>query len=66
MFTLAYFPPLWNRVMDPLLVRAVGSDPTRVNFQPAKREKLIKRYGLEPADAFPEGPRRKAHDSVET
>ena len=53
MFTLAYFPPLWYRVMDPLLLRAVGGDPTRINFQPAKREKLIKRYGLEPADTFP-------------
>jgi alkane 1-monooxygenase len=53
MFTLAYFPPLWYRVMDPLLLRAVGGDPTRVNFQPAQREKLMKRYGLEPADAFP-------------
>ena len=42
MFTLAYFPPLWYRVMDPLLLRAVGSDPTRVNFQPAKRKKLMK------------------------
>jgi alkane 1-monooxygenase len=53
MFTLAYFPPLWYRVMDPLLLRAVGGDPARVNFQPAQREKLMKRYGLEPADAFP-------------
>ena len=53
MFTLAYFPPLWYRVMDPLLLRAVGGDPTRVNFQPAQREKLMKRYGLEPADTFP-------------
>ncbi len=53
MFTLAYFPPLWYLVMDPLLVRAVGADPTRVNFQPAKRGKLMKRYGLETADGFP-------------
>ena len=53
MFTLAYFPPLWYRVMDPLLLRAVGGDPTRVNFQPAQRGKLMKRYGLEPADTFP-------------
>jgi alkane 1-monooxygenase len=53
MFTLAYFPPLWYRVMDPLLLRAVGGDPTRINFQPGKREKLMKRYGLEPAEAFP-------------
>jgi alkane 1-monooxygenase len=46
MFTLAYFPPLWYRVMDPRLLRAVQRDPTRINFQPAKREKLMKKYGL--------------------
>ena len=47
MFTLAYFPPLWSRVMDPRLLRAVQRDPTRINFQPAKRQKLMRKYGLE-------------------
>jgi alkane 1-monooxygenase len=46
MFTLAYFPPLWYRVMDPLLLAAVGRDLTRINFQPNKREKLMQKYGL--------------------
>jgi alkane 1-monooxygenase len=46
MFTLAYFPPLWYRVMDPLLLRAVQRDPCRINFQPSKREMLTKKYGL--------------------
>lgn len=46
MFTLAYFPPLWYRVMDPRLLRAVQRDPTRINFDPFKREKLMKKYGL--------------------
>jgi alkane 1-monooxygenase len=46
MFTVAYFPPLWSRVMDPRLLRAVQRDPSRINFQPARREKLMKRHGL--------------------
>lgn len=47
MFTLAYFPPLWYRVMDPRLLGAVERDPSRINFQPAKREKLVNKYGLD-------------------
>ena len=46
MFTLAYFPSLWFRVMDPRLLRAVQRDPERINFQPGRREKLIEKYGL--------------------
>ncbi len=46
MFTLAYFPRLWFRVMDPRLLAAVGNDVSRINFQPSKREKLIRKYGL--------------------
>lgn len=44
MFVLSYFPPLWFRVMNPHLVRAVRRDPGRVNFQPGKREELLKKY----------------------
>jgi alkane 1-monooxygenase len=47
MFTLAYFPSLWFRVMDTRLLRAVQHDPRRINFQPARRERLIAKYGLE-------------------
>ena len=47
MFTLAYFPPLWYQVMDPRLLGAVERDPSRINFQPAKREKLVNKYGLD-------------------
>ncbi len=46
MFTLAYVPPLWFRVMDPRLLAAVGRDAGRVNFQPGKREGLMRKYGL--------------------
>jgi alkane 1-monooxygenase len=47
MFTLAYFPPLWFRVMDPLLLRAVNGDPSRINFQPAACDRLVRRYHLD-------------------
>jgi alkane 1-monooxygenase len=51
MFTLAYFPPLWYRVMHPRLLRAVGGDASRINFQPNSRERLVKKHNLA-AQAF--------------
>ena len=44
MFVLSYNPPLWFRVMDRELVKAVAGDPERVNFLPRKRERLLKKY----------------------
>jgi len=44
MFLLAYFPPLFFRVMDPRLLAAVGHDPEKINFQPSKRERLLKTW----------------------
>ncbi len=41
MFLLAYVPSLWFRVMDPRLVAAVDGDPARVNFDPARRCRLL-------------------------
>lgn len=49
MFVLAYFPPLWFRVMDRRLLRLVGGDPGRINFDPVRREALLARYGLRSA-----------------
>lgn len=46
MFLLAYVPPLWFRVMDPRLVRTVGGDAARINFEPSQRARLVRRYGL--------------------
>jgi alkane 1-monooxygenase len=46
MFTVAYFPPLWFALMDKRLIEAVHSDPARINFQPGKREALMRRHGL--------------------
>lgn len=45
MFTLAYFPPLWYRVMDPRLLRAVNNDIARINFQPSRRDRLLRQNG---------------------
>ena len=46
MFLVSYLPPLWFRVMDPLLLKAVNRDPSRINFQPGRRDALVRRYGL--------------------
>jgi alkane 1-monooxygenase len=46
MFLVAYLPPLWFAVMNPRLLAAVEGDVLRINFQPAQREALCRRYGL--------------------
>ena len=44
MFVLSYYPFLWFRIMDPLLVKAVGGDAGSINFDPEKRDNLLKKY----------------------
>jgi len=53
MYLLAYVPPLWFHVMDKRLLAAVDRDPSRINFEQAKRGALMRRYRLEetPAEA---------------
>jgi alkane 1-monooxygenase len=52
MFTIAYIPPLWRRVMDERLLGVVGRDAAKINLDPRQREVLIRRYGLrEPVNA---------------
>jgi alkane 1-monooxygenase len=46
MFVVAYLPPLWFRVMDKRVIEACGADPQRINFEPAKRQRLMRRFGL--------------------
>jgi alkane 1-monooxygenase len=46
MFSIAYFPPLWRRVMDPRLLQTVGHDASRINFDPRQRQALISRHQL--------------------
>jgi len=45
MIVLAWFPPLWRRVMDPRLLDHFEGDVSRANIQPRKRAKLLARYG---------------------
>jgi alkane 1-monooxygenase len=42
---LAYFPPLWRRVMDRRVLELYRGDVTEANLHPAKRQKLLARYG---------------------
>lgn len=47
MICLAYFPPLWRRVMDPLVLAHYEGDITKAHLHPPKRAKLLARYGRE-------------------
>ena len=44
MILLAYFPPLWYRVMDPKVVAQYGGDIRRANLQPGRADALLKKY----------------------
>lgn len=46
MFIIAYVPPWWFRVMDKRLLAAVNHDPARINFDPARRDALMRRYSM--------------------
>ncbi|NYG54251.1 fatty acid desaturase [Nocardioides perillae] len=50
MIVLALVPPLWRRVMDPLVVQHFDGDVTRANVQPSKRAKVLAAW---PAPAAP-------------
>ena len=45
MIVLAWFPPLWRRVMDPRLLAHFDGDVSRANIQPRKRPRVLARYG---------------------
>jgi alkane 1-monooxygenase len=47
MIVLAWFPPLWRRVMDPILVEHYKGDLSRANIQPRARRRVLARYGAE-------------------
>ncbi|BAX99028.1 putative alkane-1-monooxygenase AlkB [Mycobacteroides stephanolepidis] len=46
MLTLAYFPPLWRKVMDQRVLDHYDGDITKVNVQPSKRAKILAKYGV--------------------
>jgi alkane 1-monooxygenase len=45
MIVLAWFPPLWRRVMDPRLLAHFDGDVERANIQPSRRARILARYG---------------------
>jgi alkane 1-monooxygenase len=45
MILLAYFTPLWRRVMDPKVLAHYDGDITRANIDPRKRQRILRRYG---------------------
>jgi len=45
MIVLAYFPPLWRRVMDPRVLAHYAGDVNLANIHPPKREEILARYG---------------------
>jgi alkane 1-monooxygenase len=47
MIVLAWFPPIWHRVMDPKLVEHYEGEVERANIQPRKRRRILARYGRE-------------------
>jgi alkane 1-monooxygenase len=51
MIVLAYFPPLWRRVMDHRVLAHYGGDATLANIQPRKRAKVLARYGAPTRDS---------------
>ncbi|MAM00501.1 MAG: alkane 1-monooxygenase [Alteromonadaceae bacterium] len=44
---LAYFPPLWRKVMDPRVVAHHGGDLNQANILPSKRKEILARWGVE-------------------
>ncbi|MGN6781928.1 MAG: fatty acid desaturase [Marmoricola sp.] len=49
MIVLALLPPVWRRVMDPRVLAHFDGDITLANIHPAKREKVLARYGVSTA-----------------
>jgi alkane 1-monooxygenase len=41
MIVLAWFPPLWRRVMDPRLIEHFDGDVSRANIQPRRRRRIL-------------------------
>lgn len=46
MILIAYFPPIWRRVMDKRVLAHYDGDITRANIHPPARAKVLARYGV--------------------
>ncbi|MBN0971692.1 MULTISPECIES: alkane 1-monooxygenase [Gordonia] len=48
MITLAYFPPIWRRVMDKRVLDHYDGDVERINIAPHRRERVLAEHGVSP------------------
>ena len=44
MFMAAWNPPIWFRIMDPLVAKQMNGDMTKAYIKPSKREKIFAKY----------------------
>ena len=51
MLLIAYFPPLWFKLMDPRVVAHHDGDLRQANLHPARREALLARWSTRSPDA---------------
>ncbi len=49
MIVLAIVPAVWRRVMDPRVVAHFGGDLSLANISPRKRDRILKKYGIDEA-----------------
>jgi alkane 1-monooxygenase len=56
MILLAYFPPIWRKVMDHRVLDHYDGDITKAGIHPPKEAKVLARYGAGPADGATPGP----------
>jgi alkane 1-monooxygenase len=49
MIVLAIVPAIWRRVMDPRVVAHFGGDLSLANISPRKRDRLLRKYGIDEA-----------------
>ena len=60
MIVLCYFTPLWRRVMDKRVLAHYEGDVTRANIHPARRAKVLARYGRPTAQTGGAAPQTSA------
>jgi alkane 1-monooxygenase len=46
MILLAFVPPLWFRVVDPIVVQHARAELDALNIFPSKRDALVAKYQL--------------------
>ncbi len=44
MYLAAWIPPVWFKVMDPLVAEQMGGDMTKAYIMPSKREAIMRKW----------------------